>query len=180
MECSSLPSVASQGETKRSLECLETGKASGILGPRIPGKNEKVRMNFLGCWAGLRVRMEDQQREREREKKKNGDGSGSQAWDRRIVKTNECRRSSCWSYTVPSFRSYTVLVFRTHLFLFFVGDSLTPELSRRPLPKGIIYNCSPVLAGLPLSPPSFAADAGPSDPLEREPLHHRRRGVAGG
>ena len=66
MECSSLPSVASQGETKRSLECLETGKASGILGR----KNEKVRMNFLGFWAGLRVRMEDQQRERERERQR--------------------------------------------------------------------------------------------------------------
>ena len=25
-------------------------------------------MNFLGCWAGLRVRMEDQQREREKKK----------------------------------------------------------------------------------------------------------------
>ena len=29
-----------------------------------------MRMNFLGCWAGLRVRMEDQQREREREREK--------------------------------------------------------------------------------------------------------------
>ena len=114
--------------------------------------------------------------EREREKK-NGDGSGSQAWDRRIVKTNECRRSSCWSYTVPSFRSYTVLVFRTHLFRFlgFLLVSPSPPSSLIVLClNGRIYNCSPVLVGLPLSPPSCAADAGPGDPLEREPLPRSR------
>ena len=63
-------------------------------------------------WAGLRVRMEDQERERERQRMVVG-------VDHRrlgIVASRRPTRSSCWSYTVPSFRTYNVLVFRTHLF----------------------------------------------------------------
>ena len=46
------------------------GVSGNGKGLRNLGKNEKMRMNFLGCWAGLRVRMEDQQRERETDRQR--------------------------------------------------------------------------------------------------------------